>query len=106
MIATSPGDQLGLILAPPGWRVFYERPKLALLMKSRNSREGHYCGCTTAPHGGRRHVRSRTHQVSAGAAAKAVVARLVTEAEERRQMVLAARIMGKERDMLRELVKR
>jgi hypothetical protein len=73
-------------------------------MKSRNTREGHYCGCTTAPDGsGRRHIRFRTRQVSAGAAAKAVVARLVSEAEERRQMVLAAHIMAEDRHMLREL---
>lgn len=75
-------------------------------MKSRNIREGHYCGCTTALHGGHRHIRSRTRQVSAGAAARTVVARLVSEAEYRRQMALAARIMDEDRDALRELARR
>jgi hypothetical protein len=77
-------------------------------MKSRNSREGRYCGYTTSPRDeGRRHVRSKTaRQVSAGAAARAVVARLTSEAEERHQMVLAARIMDEDKDMLRELARR
>jgi hypothetical protein len=63
---------------------------------------------TTALHGeGRRHLRSQTgRQVSSGAAARPIVARLVTEDEERRQMALAARIMDKDRDVLRELAKR
>lgn len=69
---------------------------------------GCYCGYTTSPLGkGRRHVRSQTaRQVSAGTAARAMVARLTSEAEERRQMVLAARIMGEDRVVLRELAKR
>lgn len=76
-------------------------------MKSRNTREGHYCGRTTAPHGsGRHHVRSRTRQVSAGAAAKVVVARLVSEAKERRQMALVARLMAEDKAVLRELARR
>jgi hypothetical protein len=76
-------------------------------MKSRNAREGRYCGSTTAPHGnGRHHIRSRTRQVSAGAAARAVVARLVSQAEERRQTALATRIMDEDRTLLRELAKR
>lgn len=76
-------------------------------MKSRNSREGRYCGRTIAPDGpGRRHVRSQTRQVGAGAAARAVVDRLVSEAEERRQMALAARIMAEDKAVRRELARR
>lgn len=76
-------------------------------MQSRNSREGHYCGYTTAPQGaGRRHVRSKTRQVSAGAAATTVTARFASNAEEWRQMALAARIMGEDRELLRELARR
>jgi hypothetical protein len=77
-------------------------------MKSRNDREGRYCGCTPSPNGkGRRHVRSQVGAlVAAGAAAKAVVAHLVSEAEYRRQMALVARIMDEDRDMLRELARR
>lgn len=77
-------------------------------MKSRNFREGHYCGCAPSPdRKGRRHVRSQVdHQVTAGAATRAVVARVVSEAEERRQMALATRIMDEDRIVLRELAKR
>lgn len=77
-------------------------------MKSRNEREGRYCGRTTSANGALRcHVRSQTgHQVSAGTAARAVVARLLSKAEERRQMVLAARIMDEDRSVLRALARR
>jgi hypothetical protein len=77
-------------------------------MKSRNDREGRYCGCTPSPDGkGRRHVRSQVgDQVAAGAAARAVVARVVSEAEYRRQMALATRIMNEDKDTLRELARR
>jgi nucleotidyltransferase/DNA polymerase involved in DNA repair len=77
-------------------------------MKSRNDREGRYCGRTTSANGTSRcHVRSQTaHQVSAGTAARAMVARLVSKAEERRQMALAVRIMDEDSDLLRELAKR
>jgi hypothetical protein len=77
-------------------------------MKSRNYREGSYCGRTTSANGTTRsHDRSQTsHHVSAGTAARAVVARLVSRAEERRQMALAARIMEEDRNALRELARR
>jgi len=77
-------------------------------MKSRNDREGRYCGRTTSANGRSRcHVRSQTgHQVSAGTAARTVVARHVSDAEYRRQMALAARIMDEDRDALRELARR
>jgi hypothetical protein len=77
-------------------------------MKSRNDREGRYCGCTPSPDGkGRRHVRSQVvDQVAAGAAARAVVARVVSEGEYRRQMALATRIMDEDKDTLRELARR
>jgi 5-carboxymethyl-2-hydroxymuconate isomerase len=73
-------------------------------MKSRNSREGRYCGRTPAPDGsGRRHIRSRTRQVSAGAAIRAVLTRIVAEAEERRQIALVAHIRDEDGDVVREL---
>lgn len=76
-------------------------------MNSRNSREGHYCGRTTAPQGkGRRHVRSQTLQVSASTAAMTVAARLTADAVERHQMALVARIMDEDKELLRELARR
>ena len=77
-------------------------------MKSRNFREGRYCGYTTSPRGeGRCHIRSQNgRQVSAGAAARVAVACLTSEAEERRQMVLATRIMDEDRGVLRALARR
>jgi hypothetical protein len=76
-------------------------------MHSRNSREGRNCGYTAAPdEEGRRHVRSQTgHQVSASAATRTVVARLVLKAEEWRQMALVAHIMDEDRNALRELTR-
>ena len=76
-------------------------------MQSRNSREGHYCGYTTAPDGqGRRHVRSHIRRVSAGTATLTLIGRLTAKAIERRQMALVARIMDEDRDALRELARR
>jgi hypothetical protein len=66
-------------------------------MKSRNFREGHYCGCMASPVGKRRyHVRANTGQISSGAATKIVTARLVSKAEEKYQMTLVAKIKIKE----------
>jgi hypothetical protein len=66
-------------------------------MKSRNFREGRYCGCMASPVGKRRyHVHANAGQISSGAATNIVTARLVSKAEEKYQMALVARIMTKE----------
>lgn len=67
-------------------------------MKSRNFREGYYCGSMASPIGKRRcHVRSKTRQISSGVATKTVTARLVSKAEERHQQALVERIMTESR---------
>lgn len=67
-------------------------------MKSRNSREGFYCGCMASPVGKRRcHVRSQTRQIGSGAATKTVTTRLVSKAEERHRIALVAQIIAEGR---------
>lgn len=106
-MVTGPNNPLGLApfartAGPP------RTSKTCPTMKSRNSREGRYCGYTTSPSGeDRRHVRSQIGcLVSAEAAARAMVARLTSEAEEYYQVALAARIMDEDRHVLRELARR
>jgi hypothetical protein len=73
-------------------------------MKSRNSREGHYCGRSTSPDGkGSRHVRSKIAKVSAGTATLIVVRRLASKFTEQGQMDLMVRIMDEDEEMLGEL---